>query len=82
MKVRKIPIIVDAWKLDSKSYQYPKWIADAFRAKELWYKNGCWYALTMEGKMRAYDDDYVIKGCFDELYFCNKNVFIETYEII
>ena len=37
---------------------------------------------TLEGNMRAYPGDYIIKGVHGEFYPCKPDVFEETYEII
>ena len=38
------------------------------------------YILTDEGTMRAYEDDWIIKGVAGEIYPCKDEIFQQTYE--
>ena len=84
MKVRKKPIIVNAWQLDHRSSSFPDWVDQAIDNKILfWLKSDlCWEVVTIEGSMMAWDGDYLIQGVRKELYPCNKSIFEETYQIV
>lgn len=86
MKYRKLPVIIEAFKLTNKhGTEQPQWILDAIRHKEvtLAYNNGYFEGMdikTLEGTMRANDGDYIIKGINGEIYPCKPDIFEKTYE--
>ena len=84
MKVRKKPIVVDAWQLDHMAYDVPEWVREAWRISSgrLVFDYYRWQVATYEGVMTAFDGDYLIKGVKGELYPCREDVFEETYEIV
>ena len=65
-----------------------QWTGDNFRelydfaGNEVYYQDGWIYVHTLEGdmKMKNKVGDYLIKGVRGEFYFCEKNIFEETYE--
>ncbi|MGX2944207.1 hypothetical protein [Enterococcus alishanensis] len=98
MKVRKKPLIVDAWKIIGSPKVYknnaPDWVTEAY-AYDLnfffFYEKYGWLrkkerlvikVLTLEGWMDGKLNDYLIRGVNGELYICDKEVFEKTYEII
>lgn len=75
MKVRKKPVVVDAWRWGD----YDKAnLADEFFTKATYG----WCVKTLEGPLRIRDDDYLIKGVTGEYYPCKPEIFEATYEII
>lgn len=83
---RKKPVVIEAWlardliRAFMESWSLPKPVADA-------YERGGWridhdhIAIpTLEGRMRAEFDDYVIMGVQGEFYPCKPDIFAETYE--
>jgi hypothetical protein len=95
MKYRKLPVEIEAvqWNgnnlveivtfLEGKS---PKLDLEVTRLKwedyeDLIAKEGL-YIKTLEGNMRAYEEDYIIKGIKGEFYPCDKDIFELTYEKI
>lgn len=93
MKVRKKPVVVDAWKLDYNNVLaalehlskdiVPEWVAVAFGTRILYRTSwGDWELHTTEGIMCAQDGDYIIKGFHGELYLIQKEIFEETYEVL
>ena len=90
MKYRKKSVTIDAmlvsellemfkhnWK------QLPRWVSEA-------YENGTintitendFIVKTLEGNMKATNNDYLIKGVMDEIYPCKKEIFDITYELV
>lgn len=83
MKAIKKPIVVDVWELDSKLRGHiPSWVITACRKDLLNFNGDAWYISTIEGKMKAGDGDYLIKGVRGELYPCERSIFKETYDIV
>jgi hypothetical protein len=66
----------------------PAWFADAVTSNKIMtYGMGkfgtgpvCCYIDTLEGRMRADDGDYIIRGVAGELYPCKPDIFELTYE--
>ena len=85
MKVRKKPIIVDAWKLNSELPENlcPKWVQVSWENGNLDYDvfDSYWEINTLEGKMKAHNGDYLIRGIHGEIYPCRGDIFWETYEV-
>lgn len=83
MKAIKKPIVVDVWELDSNLRSHlPSWVITACRKGLLSYEGDCWYISTIEGRMKAGDGDYLIKGIRGELYPCEHSIFLDTYDIV
>lgn len=85
MRVIKKPIIVDAWQLDVTEIDFaPVWARKAFVREDITWDNDayCWKIKTLEGRMTAYENDYLIRGVRGELYPCERTIFEETYEIV
>ncbi len=93
MKVRKKPVVVDAWKLDYNNVLaafedlskdiVPEWVAVAFGTRILYRTSwGDWELHTLEGITVAHDGDYIIKGVHEELYPIKREIFEETYEVL
>jgi len=91
MKIRKKPIIVDAWKIDTLEMQYqgnvPDWVWKAAKEDKTigLASDGHDMILrikTMEGIMTAKEGDVLVRGVNDELYAINEAIFEKTYDII
>jgi len=88
MKVRKLPVTVDAWPYDG-SYVQAQFIGrvngwpDAFKI-DLDMKTGdhAFTIHTLEGDHLVTRDDWVIKGVAGEFYPCKRDIFNQTYEIV
>lgn len=92
MKIRKKPIIVEAWIINTAELQYYgdvlDWVFDEYQ------KNNSRLALvsdgndiilrirTLEGMMTARDGDVLVKGVDGELYAIKWEIFLKTYEIV
>ena len=81
MKYRKKPVVIDAWFMDRYS-EKPEWLIEAISRGEVEddeFRD--MYITTPEGVMKAsYGCDYIIRGVYDEIYPCKKDIFEETYE--
>lgn len=88
MKYMKKAIPIDAWQIDLLELQphvdgaYPDWVGKALKEGllEPYFATHMLSIYTLEGKMKALEGDYLIKGVRGELYSCKKNIFEETYE--
>ena len=87
MKYRKLPVVIEAFKLTNKNdAEQSRWILEAIERKEatVAYKNSYFVGMdikTPEGTMRANDGDYIIKGINGEIYPCKPDIFEKTYEV-
>lgn len=90
MRVRKKPVEVDAWKLDSNAVRYepmdpsvPSWVWDSIKTGKLiwsnYYRN--WTIWSLEGPVEGNDGDYLIRGIIGEIYPCRGDIFWDTYEV-
>ncbi len=86
MKYRKKPVIIDAFQY--KSDEFPQWFNDMDGWEEVMLYIGDEYDSgvdvieidTLEGKMKAYPSDFIIRGLKGELYPCKPDIFQMTYE--
>lgn len=78
MKFQKKPVTIDAFVLERSDW--PLWFKRAIDAGivEI-FLDGHAEILTLEGKMRAEHDSYIIRGVHKELYPCKREIFEETY---
>ncbi len=44
------------------------------------YSNDELYILTLDGVAKAFDGDWIVKGCHGEFYPCGADIFTNTYE--
>ena len=85
-KYRKKPVIIDAWQFTKENYinKVPAIFRDGDIS--LWSQHGGEVIegeiLTLEGKMKVNENDYIIKGVNGEYYPCKPNIFEQTYELI
>lgn len=85
MKYIKKPLIVEAFRYGHDPY--PAWYIEALYNKKVIHKEniiGCSDFViikTLEGEMRAYAGDFIIKGIKGEIYPCKEDIFNKTYEI-
>lgn len=87
-KYRKKPIVVEAFQLNSRGLVAEDWFWDAVSRNEITtYYFGKFHPedaycdiKTLEGTMRAYTGDYIIRGVNGEIYPCKPDIFEKTYE--
>jgi len=82
MKYRKKPIVIEAIKWDGTNVlawleKFPelKSQIQIENAQEITIK-------TLEGNMKAYEGDYIIRGIKGKIYPCKSDIFEATYERI
>jgi hypothetical protein len=78
MKYRKLPVIVEAFRLGYEAF--PKWAEDAFLDGRLKIEDDHVIVRTLEGVMNADMGVFIVKGVDGELYPCQADIFYETYE--
>lgn len=85
-KFRKLPVIVDAFKLGEA---WPDWFAAAVRNNDVVtnltsYPTGATVGTitirTLEGDMTAVAGEWIIQGVKGEIYLCKPDIFQQTYE--
>lgn len=87
MKFRKKPVVIEAVQY-TKRFSWPDWFADAVTNKAVithgtgkFAEGECYAEIhTLEGVMRADENDWIIQGVKGELYPCKPDIFEQTYE--
>jgi hypothetical protein len=87
-RYRKKPVEIEAVQFSARITDcqvFPDWLTEARANGTVEYrleKNGPGYLLikTLEGEMRANQDDWIIRGINGELYPCKPDIFAATYE--
>lgn len=87
MKFRKKPVVVEAMQFDGSMKSANEIMAWATQGRDPLsnqmvrcpYEGGL-EIVTLEGTMRAFRGDWVIKGVLGEFYPCNPSSFSATYE--
>lgn len=84
MKYRKKPVEIEAFRFGIDNM--PDWFMDKVTSNEIilhfyFYKQWC-EIKTLEGVMKAYEGDFIIKGVKGEIYPCKPDVFNQTYEMV
>lgn len=92
MKIRKKPVVVDAWLIDTAELQFHgdvlDWVHDEYQknnSRLSVVSDGQKMVLrirTLEGIMTAHDGDVLVKGVDGELYAIKWEIFLKTYEIV
>jgi hypothetical protein len=88
MKYRKKPVIIEAVQLtieNVKNNTITNFLGDKFTGYISESKNleeVITYIDTLEGRMKASTNDYIIKGVQGEFYPCKPDIFELTYEIV
>ena len=91
MKIRKKPIVIDAWEIDLTEMicngSMPTWVYNAWKEdKKIGLtSNGGDMVLrisTPEGVMTAQDKDILVKGVKGEFYSIKRSIFEETYDVV
>lgn len=78
MKYVKKPILVEAFC--PREDAWPEWFINSHTRVEFQKENMVIEIDTLEGTMKCYGDDYIIKGVDGELYPCRRDIFLKTYE--
>ena len=85
-KYRKKPVVVEAVRVDRlNALDVAGWCggtAVAPRATEYMHGNKVLYIDTLEGRMYADAEDWIIRGVQGEFYPCKPDIFEATYEAV
>ncbi len=89
MKVRRKPIIFEAILVKdvislarTDWLSLPEWLRIAYEEGNIVILPSSIYIQTLEGRMRAEYNDWIIRGIKGELHPIKPDIFEETYEII
>lgn len=78
MKYRKRPVVIEAFQWRARTPTgLPEWALAACTQDA----DGV-YIETLEGKMKASDGDFIIKGVKGEIYPCKPDIFAATYDAV
>ena len=83
MKFRKKPVVIEAIKYQSElgNNRIMNWLSQQGANITEWtFFDGEITIPTLEGKMKATDGDFIIKGVKGEFYPCKPDIFAATYE--
>lgn len=85
MKFRKKPVVIEAIQLTSENFwEVYRWIDTDGSAGE-WCRDDdeCYITIkTLEGKIKAQENDWIIKGVSGEFYPCKPDIFQLTYDAV
>lgn len=89
MKYRKKPVVIEAFKLNSRGLIGEEWFWDAVSENRIItynfgknYPQDAWCEIkTLEGIMVVKTGDYIIRGVEGEIYPCKPDIFEKTYEV-
>ena len=89
MKYRKKPVVIEAFKLNSRGLIGEELFWDAVSENRIIiynfgknYPQDAWCEIkTLEGIMVAKTGDYIIRGVEGEFYPCKPDIFEKTYEV-
>lgn len=88
MKIRKKPIVVDAWFIDTAELAYDgdvlDWVFNEYQSTlgRLEIDGTELRIRTLEGVMTAKDGDVLVKGVDGELYAIRRDIFDKTYDVL
>lgn len=88
MKVRKKPVILDAYLIEDTHFMLdsPDWVVEACHNDTIFgyvsEVNKGVRVKTLEGDMFVPFGHYLIQGVEGEIYGCEPNIFKKTYEIL
>lgn len=78
-RYRKKPVEVEAVQYDGENVnRVIGWIIE--NGGEVRYAPGGLFIRTLEGEMRAFDGDFVIRGVAGEFYPCKPDIFASSYD--
>lgn len=89
MKFRKKPVIIEAMRVSDLIFRaknawndLPMWVRAPYEKGEILFLVSEIVINTLEGRMTAAKDDWVICGVKGELYPCKPDIFEATYEAV
>lgn len=89
-KYRKKPIVIEAWEIpldeEDTTREIPIWVIEAITAgviKLISPEDSSKVSVqTKEGPLHTSPGNWIIKGIQGELYPCDKEIFLATYELM
>lgn len=76
---KKKPIVIEAYR-----YGYDEipleWLENPSIMHHASYASDYLLITTLEGEMKAFPGDYIIKGIEGEFYPCKESIFLATYD--
>ena len=75
-KYIKKPIVIEAVQWTGENVTQ----LEKFTQGNAYYMSGDFYIKTLEGEMRARQNDFIIKGIGGEFYPCKPDIFEKTYD--
>ena len=82
MKFRKKPVVIDAVQFTGTNITEVRDFCPRSVYMITDYPPSCFLISTLEGDMRAYPNDWIIKGVKGEFYPCKDDIFKATYEAV
>jgi hypothetical protein len=86
-KFRKKPVVINAWRVNklidcakSEWKKLPETIIEGYENGKFIFLPGAIEIFTLEGRMMADKDDWLIKGVKGEFYPCKPDIFEATYD--
>ena len=80
-RYRKKPVAIDSVQIDTNSKEFVDLIENEPNIKIIADEGGRFVEIhTLEGTMRGYNGDYLIRGVQGEYYSCKRSIFEQTYE--
>lgn len=82
MRYRKRPIVIHAEKYTIGNLVDEQFILNGLKDGTLYFERGKLHCKTLEGDMIVKEGNYIIQGVRGELYPCDYDIFLETYEVV
>lgn len=79
---KKKPVAVECYQLEENNVEQLSYWSHAEILRRPNGEPSGMMVMTLEGNMTGKMGDYLIKGVRGEFYFCDKDIFEETYEEI
>lgn len=84
-KFRKKPVVIDAVQWDGSEKGWHEVVVPFAKPDDVFFCEGPGGLIeleidTLEGKMTAAKNDWIIRGVMGELYPCKPDIFAATYE--
>ncbi len=81
MKYMKKPTTIQAGQYMGGTIS-EDFLLDGLTNGTLYYESGKLYCKTLTGIQEVRESNYIIQGAQDELYPCDMDIFLETYEVV
>lgn len=89
IRFRKRPVVIEAIRVSQAIIaaghswnELPEWLIAAYDSGDVLFMVDTLEIMTLEGRMTANRDDWIIRGVQGELYPCKPDIFEATYEAV